>query len=384
MPSLFDPYDLGTIPLANRIVMAPMTRSRARNASYAPDADMALYYAQRAGAGLIVSEGAPISVQGRGWAFTPGIHTPEQIAGWRGVTDAVHAKGGVIFAQIWHVGRASHVSLQSQGQALVSSVDTQAHGVVSFAYDESGNPAYLPQSKPSALKTDEIPLVTDDFVKAARNARAADLDGIELHAANGYLFEQFINGALNTRDDRYGGASIENRLRFTLETVDAVSATIGGQRTGIRLSPFGRYNDMHPFKGEDETWLALAAELSKRKLSYIHLSDQTTLGAHGIPEGFVDQFRRAYTGTLIVAGGYTGHNGQAVLDAGRADLIAIGRPFISNPDLVKRLRNGWPLASPERATFYDGGRHGYIDYPTFETSSRRLRTPAANEQHSAL
>jgi N-ethylmaleimide reductase len=363
MPALFDPYDLGPIPLANRIVMAPMTRSRARNVALAPDADIALYYAQRTGAGLIVTEGAPVSRQGRGWAFTPGIYTPAQIAGWRGVSDAVHAKGGVIFAQLWHNGRASHVSLQKDNQAPVSSVDTQGRGVVSFAFDEAGNPAFLPQSKPRALEMHEIPRITDDFVRAARNARTADLDGIELHAANGYLFEQFINGALNTRADRYGGNSIENRLRFTLETVDAVRAAIGGDRTGIRLSPFGRYNDMHPFDGEDETWLTLAAELSNRRLAYVHLSDQATLGAQAIPEGFIDRFRRAYAGTLIVAGGYTKESGQAALDADRADLIAIGRPFISNPDLVYRLRNGWPLAVPDRATFYTAGRHGYIDYP---------------------
>jgi N-ethylmaleimide reductase len=366
MPSLFDPYNLGPIHLANRIVMAPMTRSRARNPALAPDADTARYYAQRAGAGLIVTEGAPISVEGRGWAFTPGIHTPEQIAGWRSVADAVHAKNGVIFAQIWHVGRANHVSLQPNRQAPVSSVDSQAQGAVSFSYDEAGNPAFLPQSKARALETYEIQRVTDDFVRAAQNARIAGLDGVELHAANGYLFEQFINGALNNREDRYGGASIENRLRFTLETVDAVTAAIGGERTGIRLSPFGRYNDMHPFEGEDETWLALAAELSKRPLAYVHLSDQQTLGAQAIPDGFIDKFRRAYSGTLMVAGGYTGKSGQAVLDAGRADLIAIGRPFISNPDLVERLRNGWPLTEPDRATFYHGGHHGYIDYPAWE------------------
>jgi 2,4-dienoyl-CoA reductase-like NADH-dependent reductase (Old Yellow Enzyme family) len=381
MPSLFDPYDLGPIRLANRIVMAPMTRSRVRNAALAPDSNVALYYAQRAGAGLIVTEGVPISVEGRGWAFTPGIYTPEQIAGWRGVTDAVHAKGGVIFAQIWHNGRASHVSHQKDRRAPVSSVDTQAHGVVSFAFDDSGEPAFLPQSKPRALKIDEISRLTNDFVQAARNAMAAGFDGIELHAANGYVFEQFINGALNTRDDRYGGAPVENRLRFTLETVDAVTAAIGGERTGIRLSPFGRYNDMHPFEGEAETWLTLAAELSNRALAYVHISDQTTLGERGIAEAFLDQFRQTYSGTLIVAGGYVGANGQAALDAGRADQIAIGRPFISNPDLVERLRNGWPLTEPDRATFYQGGDRGYIDYPTCEAGGSRLST-ADNEQRS--
>src|SRR5262245_27906289 len=267
MPSLFDPYDLGPIRLTNRIVMAPMTRSRARNAAIAPDADTALYYSQRAGAGLIVSEGVPVSVEGRGWAFAPGIYSPEQIDGWRRVTDAVHANRGVIFAQVWHNGRASHVSHQENCQAPVSSVGTQARGVVSFAFDAEGNAAFLPQSKPRALRVDEVSRVTGDFVQAARNAIAANFDGVELHGANGYIFEQFINGALNTRNDSYGGPSIENRLRFTLETVDAVVAAIGGERTGIRLSPFGRYNDMDPFEDEIETWLTLAAELSSRKLA---------------------------------------------------------------------------------------------------------------------
>jgi 2,4-dienoyl-CoA reductase-like NADH-dependent reductase (Old Yellow Enzyme family) len=355
--------------MANRVVMAPMTRSRVFNKALAPDADVALYYAQRASAGLIVSEGAHISAQGFGWAFTPGIYSPEQIAGWREVAAAVHARGGLIFLQLWHVGRASHVSLQDGRQAPVSSVDTQAKGVVSFSFDEAGNPAFLPQSRPRALKIEEIPGLTADFVQAARNAMAAGMDGVELHAANGYVFEQFINGALNTRGDRYGDEPVENRLRFTLETVDAVIAAIGGERTGIRLSPFGRYNDMHPFEGEEETWLTLAAELTKRKLAYVHISDQATLGEQAIPKGFIDKFRRVYQGTLMLAGGFTKDNGQAALDSGRADLIAIGRPFISNPDLVRRLREGLPLVTPLRATFYHGGRHGYIDYPSFNMES---------------
>jgi N-ethylmaleimide reductase len=276
MPTLFDPYDLCPIQLANRIVMAPMTRSRARNAALAPDADTALYYAQRAGAGLIVSEGLLISVEGRGWAYTPGIHTPQQIASWRAVTDAVHAKGGVIFAQIWHVGRSSHVSLQRSGQTPVSSVDTQADGAIAYSFDESGKTVYQPQSKARALEIAEIHRITADFVQAARNAIDAGFDGVELHAANGYIFEQFISGWLNTRADVYGGAPIANRLRFTLETVDAVAAAIGHERVGIRLSPFGRYNAMRPFEDEAEAYLALADKLSARHLAYVHISDQTT------------------------------------------------------------------------------------------------------------
>jgi N-ethylmaleimide reductase len=284
MPSLFDSYDLGPIRLKNRIVMAPMERSRARNADLAPTSDTALYFAQRAGAGLIVTGGVNISVEGRGWAFAPGIYSPEQIAGWRRVTRAVHAQGGVIFAQLWHNGRASHVSHQVDRQPPVSSVDTQAKDAISFAFDAKGNAVILPQSKPRALRLDEIPRVIGDFAQAARNAMAANFDGVEVHAANGYIHEQFINGALNTRNDRYGGRSIENRLRFTLETVDAIVAAIGSDRTGIRLSPFGRYNDMPPFENEAETYLKLAAELSSRNLAYVHISDQTKWADASIPK----------------------------------------------------------------------------------------------------
>jgi N-ethylmaleimide reductase len=363
MPSLFDPYDLGVIRLKNRIVMAPMERSRARNADLAPNSDTALYYAQRASAGLIVTGGVNISVEGRGWAFAPGIYSPKQIVAWKRVTDAVHAQGGVIFAQIWHNGRASHVSHQVDRQPPVSSVDTQAKDAISFAFDAEGNAVILPQSKPRALRLDEIPRVIGDFAQAARNAMAANFDGVEVHAANGYIHEQFINGALNTRNDRYGGRSIENRLRFTLETVDAIVAAIGSERTGIRLSPFGRYNDMPPFEDEAETYLKLAAELSSRNLAYVHISDQTKWVDVSIPKNYLKEFRQAYHGTLILAGGYLRANGQAALDADEADLIAMGKPFVANPDLVERLRNNWPLNEPDSATFYTAGPQGYLDYP---------------------
>src|SRR5262245_10624498 len=263
MPSLFDPYDLGPIRLSNRVVMAPMERSRARNAAMAADANTALYFAQRAGAGLIITGSASISIEGHGWGFAPAIFTPEQVDAWRRVTEAVHANGGIIFAQLRHAGRATHTSIVG-GQPPVSSVERQSRNTITFAIDADGDPAMLPQSKPRALRTGEIPRVTLEFVQAARNAIAAGFDGVEIHAANGYLFDQFINGALNTRDDRYGGPALENRLRFTLETVDAVIAAIGSERIGIRLSPFGRYNDMPPFEGEAETYLTLAAELSRR------------------------------------------------------------------------------------------------------------------------
>lgn len=345
--------------------MAPMTRARANNAELAPDEDTVTYYSQRAGAGLIVSEGLPISVEARGQVFTPGIHSAAQIAGWRAVTDAVHARGGVIFAQLWHVGRNGHSSLHPDGAPMVSCVATRAQGVVSYGYDEGGHVAPLPQSQPRALEESEIPRLVADYVAAAKAALAAGFDGVELHGANGYLLEQFISGWLNTRGDRYGGSSIARRLAFPLEVVDAIAAEIGGDRLAIRLSPFGRYNDMHGFDGEEETWLTLAGELGARSLAYVHLGDQATLGAEAMPAGFVDKFRAAYHGTLMLAGGFLDDNGQAALDAGRADLIAIGRPFIANPDLVDRLQRGWPVVEPDRDTFYRGGREGYITYPRY-------------------
>lgn len=363
MPSLFDPYQLDRIPLANRVVMAPMERSRARNPGMTADETTALYFAQRASAAFMITGSLSISVEGHGWGFAPGLFTRAQTNSWRQVTDAVHAKGGVIFAQLRHAGRSTHTSIIG-GRPPVSSVSVQARNTVTFALDESGNPAYLPQSKPRALRTDEIPRIALEFEQAARNAIQAGFDGVEIHAANGYLFDQFINGALNTREDRYGGPSIDNRLRFTLETLDAVTAAIGRERTGIRLSPYGRYGDIPPFEGEAETYLALVREVSRRRLAYLHFSDQTRwVGDVTIPKGFQDQLRQEYDGTLMLAGGYLGDNGQAALDAGHADLIVMGKPFLANPDLVERLRNRWPLNAADPATFYTAGPKGYTDYP---------------------
>jgi 2,4-dienoyl-CoA reductase-like NADH-dependent reductase (Old Yellow Enzyme family) len=350
--------------------MAPMTRARSVNLR--PDADTAIYYQQRASAGLIISEGVPISEEGRGQAYTPGIYNAEQVEAWRNVTRAVHEKNGRMFAQLWHVGRASHTSQQAGGLAPVGASDLKGENVFTWVVDVDGVAKMVPQSAPRQLETAEVARVTEDFVHAARCAMEADFDGIELHGANGYLFEQFINASVNTRADKYGG-SIENRMRFTLETIDAVSAAIGTDRVGIRLAPFGRFNDMRPFENERETWLELARELSKRNLAYVHLSDQETLGEQGIPQGFVADFRAAYTGTLIVAGGYDKQRGIAALDANKADLIAIGRGFISNPDLVERMKNDWPLVEADRANFYGEGNKGYTDYPAYQEHRGALK-----------
>ncbi|GGJ97511.1 alkene reductase [Luteimonas terricola] len=363
MSTLFDHYDLRGLALRNRIVMAPMTRSRA--VSTVPDALTATYYAQRAGAGLVVTEGAQVSEQARGYLFTPGLHSKAQVEGWKEVTAAVHAGGGTLFAQLWHVGRVAHCSVQPGERAPVSSVAKVAAGVQAFGYREDGTPGQMPASTPRALAAGELAGITADFVAAARNAIDAGFDGIEIHGANGYLFEQFINGGLNVRDDRYGGAEVANRLRFVLETVDAVAAAIGGHRVGVRLSPFNRVFDMPAFDGEADTALALARELATRDLAYVHLSNREAILAGG-GEGFLKAFREAYAGgTLILAGNYTHESAASDLAAGLADLVAFGRPFISNPDLVERLRNGWPLAEADNASFYGGSAEGYTDYPAY-------------------
>ncbi|SKC98262.1 2,4-dienoyl-CoA reductase [Burkholderia sp. YR290] len=366
MSSLFDPYDLGPIRLKNRVVMAPMERSRARNPDWAPEADTARYFSQRAGAGLIVTGSISISEWARTWAFEPGLYTPTQIRAWRSITGEVHDHGGVIFGQIRHGGRASHVSHQPNRQSTVSSTDTGSTKAISMAFDENGQPAFLLQGKPRALRTDEVPQIVGEFAQAARNAIEGGFDGVEIHGANGYLHDQFINGTLNTRDDGYGG-SIANRLRFTLETVDAVVDAIGGERIGIRLSPFGRYNEMPAFDDEADTYLTLASELSKRGIAYVHFSDQTRWADDvSIPENFLRVFRSAFRGPLILAGGYLRENGEAAIDSGEADLIGIGKPFIANPDLVERLRNGWPLNQWDEDTFYTAGAKGYTDYGVYK------------------
>lgn len=367
MNPLFSSYDLSGLSLPNRIVMAPMTRSR--NVDTIPNDSTALYYGQRAGAGLIVTEGSQVSPQGVGYLFTPGMHSTEQVAGWKKVTQAVHEADGRIFSQLWHVGRVSHTSLHKGGATPVGASTKTARNTTSFAYDEQGQPASVQASQPRALETEEVPGVVRDFAKAAANAIEAGFDGVEIHGANGYLIEQFINGGINDRSDRYNGSTIEGRLAMVLEVVDAVVAQIGAQHTAIRLSPFNRIFDMPAFEGEEETWMALAKALSTRGLAYVHISNRDAIVAMEGGREFLQRFRKAYEGTLILAGRYTGEEGEADLRDGLADLIAFGRPFISNPDLAERLKNGWPLAAPNPATFYGGGEEGYTDYPAYETST---------------
>lgn len=370
MTSLFTPYSMAGTPLANRIVMAPMTRSR--NPDCIANALTAQYYAQRASAGLIVTEGTPVTPSGQGYVGVPGIWSQAQVAGWKLVTDAVHAAGGRIFAQLWHVGRMSHSSLQPAGGAPLSA---SAVPVADSPYSQcfinlpDGSAGRAAPTPPRALETAEVEQLVQAFADAAANAIAAGFDGVEIHAANGYLFEQFLNPNVNQRSDRYGG-SRENRARFTLEVVDAAIARIGADQVGIRLAPNGFVFDMRPYEDNEATYLYLAGELSARNIAYLHLSDNGTADGqpHAIDEALLAKFRAAFGPTLILAGKMTGERAQRLVDAGLIDLAGFGQPFISNPDLVRRLREGLALTEPDRDTYYGGDAHGYTDYPLADGS----------------
>lgn len=361
---LFSPYRMGTLELPNRIVMPPMTRSRAAAGDVATPL-MAAYYAQRASAGLIVSEGTQISPQGQGYAWTPGIYNAEQVAGWRLVTDAVHAAGGRIFAQLWHVGRVSHVDLQPGGAQPVSSSALLADGVKVFVDPDQQGPqagvgGMVQHSLPRALTLEEIPAIVQDYARAAQNALDAGFDGIELHAANGYLINQFIDSQANHRTDAYGG-SLSNRLRFLKEVVQAVIGVLGKERVGVRLAPLTTLNgavDDTP----QATYLAAAKLLDELGVAYIHIAEVDWEDAPEMPEAFKEALRMVYRGTLIYAGKYTADKAQAALQAGWADLIGFGRPFIANPDLPFRLQHGLALNTPDANTFFGGDAQGLTDY----------------------
>jgi len=373
MSQLFSPFTLaGGITLKNRIVMAPLTRARAPEDKATEST--ALYYAQRATAGLIVSEGTTISRQGQGYLFNPGIYTEEKVKAWRLVTDTVHDIGGKIFAQIWHVGRVSHTSIQQSGQAPVSATAQIAKGAKAYAYDEAGQPNLVPVSKPRALTLEEIDKTVEDYAQAAENAVKAGFDGVEIHGANGYLIDQFMSPLVNDRTDAYSAKTMAGRLRFTLEVVDAVIARIGREKTGLRLSPYVKAFDMPIHDEIDATFTALAAELAKRGLAYIHFMDHSrsapregVTASDSAPFDATLRHMRAHLrGTpFIIAGDMTRERAEQWIKDGIMDLAAFGRPFIANPDLVARLEHGWPLATPDAARFYGGGADGYIDYPPY-------------------
>ncbi|MCB8874267.1 alkene reductase [Acidisoma silvae] len=368
--ALFEPTKLGSLSLKNRIVLPPLTRQRAGQPGNVPTALMAQYYAQRAGAGFMVTEGAQIEPRGQGYAWTPGIHSPAQIAGWRQVTRAVHAEGGVIFAQLWHVGRVSHTDLQPNGAAPIAPSAIQAQKVKAFVETGPGTGRLVEPSLPRALTLPEIGELVELYAQAARNAIAAGFDGVEIHAANGYLVNQFISAHANHRDDDYGG-SLQNRLRFLREIVRAVSATIGADRLGVRFTPLFTSTDQDRVyiglveEDPHQTYIEAIKVLQDAGIAYLSIAEADWPNAPDLPETFRAAVRQAFSGRIIYAGLYTAERAARAVEAGLADLIAFGRPFIANPDLPQRIANGWPLNAIEQATLYGGAEKGFTDYPVY-------------------
>ena len=355
MSLLFSETRLGPLTLRNHLAMAPMTRSRA--IGNIPNELMAQYYAQRAAAGLIITEGTSPSPNGLGYARIPGIFSSAQVAGWKGVTEAVHAKGGKIFLQLMHCGRIGHaLNLPEGGRILAPSA------VVAAGEMHTDAEGMKPHPVPEAMTEADIASTIEEFAQAAKNAVAAGFDGVELHGANGYLLEQFLRPNSNQRTDRFGG-SIENRGRFVLEVVEAVINVIGKEKAGIRLSPFGVFNDMPLYDAMEADYAWLARQLDARGLAYIHLVDHSATGAPLVPDSMKATFRSVFTGTLILSGGYDSARAESDLASGRCDLIAVGVPFLANPDLTARWLNGAALNAPDMTTFYTPGPKGYTDYP---------------------
>jgi N-ethylmaleimide reductase len=380
MVDLFDPHLLGgTVPLKNRIVMAPMTRTRTSEGDV-PNELMATYYGQRASAGLIVAEAADVAPSSKGYAMTPGVYTEAQLQGWRLVTDEVHRKGGTIFSQIWHVGRMAHPSIMPNGEAPWGVTEERAEHSDVFAHGPDGKLGYIRAGTPRRLETEEVSALVGTFSEAFANARRAGFDGAEIHAANGYLFEQFMNSALNTRTDRYGGGRVEDRTRILMEVVDATVRELGQGRVGVRLSPFGYFNSMPADPLVEETLLYVAEQLGRRGAAYMHLvyelmptgnMETSEFKKHHIDYAVLAKVRAAFPGTIIWCGGFTSReDAQAALDTGLVDLIAFGRPYIANPDLAERLKHGWPLAVADRSTYYTRrGEAGYTDFPAYKIGS---------------
>ena len=356
MSLLFSKATLGSLPLQNHLVMAPMTRNRATG--NIPNELMAQYYAQRATAGLIITEGTSPSPNGLGYPRIPGIFSAEQIAGWKLVTDAVHAKGAKMFIQLMHCGRVGHPLNLPAGARILAPSAVAAAGEM-YTDAEGMKPHPVPQAMTDA----DIKAAIEEFAQGAKNAMAAGFDGVELHGANGYLLEQFIRPNSNQRTDRYGG-SIGNRARFVLEVAEAVIIAIGKDKVGIRLSPFGVFNDMPLYDAMEADYTYLAQELNARGLAYIHLVDHSSMGAPTVPETMKATFRKLFKGTLILSGGYDAARAESDLVANKGNLIAVGKPFLANPDLVARWKTGAAVNAPDMNTFYTPGPKGYTDYPT--------------------
>jgi N-ethylmaleimide reductase len=354
--SLFQPTTLGPLALRNHLVMAPMTRSRAGEGN-APNALMAEFYGQRATAGLIITEGTAPSPNGCGYARIPGLWSPAQVAGWRRVTDAVHGRGGRIFAQLMHTGRVGHPLNLPAGAEILAPSAIPAPGEM---FTDAEGPRPHPAPRPMTER--DVRQAIQEHVDAARNAITAGFDGVELHGANGYLLEQFLSPRTNQRTDAWGG-SVEARLRFPIQVVQQVAAAIGGERLGLRLSPYGVNAGMEAYPEIDDTYHRLTQALVSTGLQYLHLVDHSAMGAPPVPAALKLALRKAWPRTFILAGGFDRAGAEEALREARADLIAFGRPFLANPDLVARLERGLPLNAPDFATFYTPGSKGYTDYP---------------------
>ena len=352
---LFSPYTLGNIVLKNRIVMAPMTRSRA--IGNVPNDLMVTFYSQRAAAGLLITEGTSPSANGLGYARIPGLYNAAQIAGWKKVTDAVHAKGGKIFVQLMHTGRITHpLNLPDAAKVVAPSAIAAANTPM---YTDAKGMQPLPV--PEAITTEGLKETLQEFVHSAKSAIEAGFDGVELHSANGYLLEQFLNPVTNQRTDNYGGTP-ENRNRFVLEVAAAVAAAIGKDKLGIRVSPFGAFNEIVWDETTEAQFTLLAKGLKDIGIVYMHIVDHSSLGAPVVPQSVKEAIRKNFGGTIILSGGYHAERAEAELAAGKGELVAFGRSFISNPDLVKRFESGEALADPDMNTFYTPGEKGYTDY----------------------
>jgi N-ethylmaleimide reductase len=355
MSLLFSPTQLGPLKLQNRIAMSPLTRCRAID--NVPNELMAEYYGQRAAVGLIITEGTSPSANGLGYARIPGLFSPEQVAGWRLVTDAVHAKGGKIVPQLMHCGRIAHPLNMPKGSRVLAPSAVAAKGEM-WTDSEGMKPLPVPEAMTEA----DIKQTIADYVQAAKNAIAAGFDGLELHGANGYLLEQFLRPNSNIRTDAYGG-STEKRARFVLEVADAVIRAIGKEKVGIRISPFGVFNDMPLYPEMESDYAYLVSQLNERGLLYIHVVDHSAQGAPVVPDSIKATIRKASNCHTILSGGYDVARAEADLEANRADLIAFGKAVLANPDVLKRFQSGAPLNTPDPQTFYTPGPKGYTDYP---------------------
>lgn len=358
--TLLESFQLGDITLKNKVVMAPLTRSRA-TANHIPTPIMAAYYGERSEAGLIITEGTSPSPNGVGYPRIPGIYNDDQVNAWRVVADAVHINHGRIFMQLMHTGRVSHPGNMGD-DARIQAPSAIAPETTKMYVDGEGELA-IPQ--PAEMSLQDINNAIEEYVQASKNAITAGFDGVEIHGANGYLLEQFINPTANKRNDEYGG-SIENRCRLILEITERVIAEIGPEKTGMRLSPNGQMNDVKPFEGQEETYEYLSKAINELKLVYVHLVNHASMGAPELPESILNMFQNNFKQAIILSGGYDAETAEADLKSGKGHLVAFGRPFISNPDLVTRFEKDAELAEPNADLFYTPGKEGYIDYPKLD------------------